>query len=159
MLVRHREGHRHLAVLLLAQLATVLPGHADRELALLGQAGVVHDPGPDRAAPFKRRQRVAAHRCQESVIIPGRLGDKVVQRLVGRADPERLDPGRHRLDALALARQQKTGGVGPQRCPPVGVAEHRAQKIDVCPEALLPARHRPPIRCRRPMDHSTDTSL
>ena len=98
--------------------------------------------------PFDRRQHVAAHRRQQGGIVPGRLGHEVVQRLVRRADPERLDPGRHRLDALALARQQQAGGVGPQRRPPVRVAEHRAQKLDLAPNRSSQPAICPPIRCR-----------
>ena len=56
VLVRHRQRHRDLAVVLLAELAAVLPRHADRMLALLGDAGVVDDPGPDRRLLLNRRQ-------------------------------------------------------------------------------------------------------
>ena len=87
---------------------------------------------------------MAAHGRQQGVAVPGGLGDEVVQGLVRRADPGRLDPGRHRLEALALARQQQAGGVGPQRLPPVRVAQHPAQPLDVAPEPLLPA-HRPDL--------------
>src|SRR3954454_18791741 len=45
------QGQRHgdLAVILLAQLAAVLARHADRVGSFLGKAGVVEDPGGDRA--------------------------------------------------------------------------------------------------------------
>jgi hypothetical protein len=36
-LVRHRHTHRHLAVVLFAEDAAVLPGHAHRVLAFLGE--------------------------------------------------------------------------------------------------------------------------
>jgi hypothetical protein len=61
-----------------------------------------------------------------------------------RTDPERLDPRRHRLKALALARQQQAGGVGPQRRAPIRMPEHVAQPFDVAPEPLLPRRHPQP---------------
>jgi hypothetical protein len=99
---------------------------------------------------LERRQRVAAHRREQGRVVPGRLGDKMVQRLVRRADPERLNPRCHRLDALALARQQEAGGVGAQRLAPVGVAEHRAQELDIAPKTIIPACHRPPARYHRP---------
>ena len=45
---RHRQADRDLAVVLLAQLAAILPRHADRVAALLGKACVVDDPRLDR---------------------------------------------------------------------------------------------------------------
>jgi hypothetical protein len=39
----------------------------------------------------------------------------MVHRLVLGLHTVRLDPRRHRLDALALARQQQAGAVGPRR--------------------------------------------
>ena len=41
-------GHRHLAIVLLAELTAILTRHADRMPALLGKAGVVDDPRLDR---------------------------------------------------------------------------------------------------------------
>src|SRR5262245_41407119 len=48
----HRQCHRHLAVVLLAELAAVLARNPDGMLALLGDAGVVDDPRPDRRPGF-----------------------------------------------------------------------------------------------------------
>src|SRR5205809_1035948 len=52
-------------------------------------------------------------------VVPGSLSDEVVQGLVRRAHAARVEARRHRLHALALARQQQAGGVGPQRPAPV----------------------------------------
>src|SRR4051812_26140117 len=38
------ERHRHLAIVLLAELAAILTRHPDRVPALLGEAGIVDDP-------------------------------------------------------------------------------------------------------------------
>jgi hypothetical protein len=92
-----------------------------------------------------RRQRVATHHRQQGGIVPAGLGNKVVQGLMRSPDPERSDPGRHRLDALALARQQQTGGIGPQRLAPIRVAEYVPQALSVGPEPLLPPRHPHPL--------------
>ena len=59
MVIGHRQAHRDLAVVLLAELAAILAGHADRMLALLGKAGVVDDPGADRSLLLERRQHLA----------------------------------------------------------------------------------------------------
>jgi hypothetical protein len=54
---------------------------------------------------------------------------------VGPAYFTRRHPGRHRLDALALTRQQQAGQIRYQRGAPVGVAENGGQALDVPIEA------------------------
>jgi len=44
MFVGNRQRYRDLAVVLLAELAAILPRNADRMPSLLGQAGIVDDP-------------------------------------------------------------------------------------------------------------------
>ena len=46
-----------------------------------------------------------------------------MQGLVGCLDMPRIEAGGHRLDALALARQQQTGAIAAQRGNPVGVTD------------------------------------
>jgi hypothetical protein len=50
-----------LAVVLLAQLTAILPGHPDRMPPLLGKARVIDDPRFDRPAILDRRQHKLAH--------------------------------------------------------------------------------------------------
>ena len=50
---------------------------------------------------------------------------------MGSLDPSGLNPGGYRLDALALARQQQAGAVAPGRRNAVGMAESRAQRLDI----------------------------
>ena len=68
-----------LAVVLLAQLAAVLPRDADRVLALFREAGVIDDRGLDRAECFDLRQRHLTHFGQHSLIGPGGDGDEMQQ--------------------------------------------------------------------------------
>ena len=69
-------------------------------------------PGPGRAPASRgaRRSRTAASRAASS---QAALATKWCKRLVRRADAGRVDAGRHRLDALALARQQQAGACRP----------------------------------------------
>ncbi len=127
-----REGDGDLAILLFAQLATVLPRDADRVAALLGGAGVIHEPTRDRPLARHGRQDGRAHR----LVAPGGVGDQVMQGLVRGLHPVRRQPGGHRLDALALARQQQPGAVGVERRPAVGVAERGGQGVEVGLEPL-----------------------
>jgi len=64
----------------------------------------------------------SANRSQQYYVVPWPLPDDVKQRLVLRTRPIGAQPRRHRLDALALARQQMPCAVdrnGPTRsaCP------------------------------------------
>src|SRR4051812_42053950 len=45
--IGERERHSHLAIVLLAELAAILARDPDRVPALLGEAGIVDDPGLD----------------------------------------------------------------------------------------------------------------
>jgi hypothetical protein len=56
VVVGDRERDRVLAVVLLAELAAILTGYANRMLALLGEPRVVDDPGFDRSVLLDHRQ-------------------------------------------------------------------------------------------------------
>ena len=60
-----------------------------------------------------------------------------MQRLVQAADIAGSQSGRHRLDALAPARQQQHRAIGLQRLNPVGMPHGRRQAVEVCRKALL----------------------
>jgi hypothetical protein len=100
-------------------------------LALLGKAGVVDDPGLDRAMLLDQGQHLGPDHAKHGRVGPVGLGDQVVQRLVGGLDPPGLNPRSHGLDALALARQQQAGAIPPGRADAVGMTESRAQRLDI----------------------------
>jgi hypothetical protein len=131
-LVRHGQAHCNLTVVLLAELSAVLSRHADRVLALLRKTRVVDDPGPDRPPGLDGRQRPVADRRQQRFIAPRCIGHEVMHRLMERSHPPRIDPRRHRLDALAISRQHQTHAIGPQRRRPIGVPCRYRQPLDKC---------------------------
>ena len=135
--VGKRQRDRRLAVVLLAQLAAILPRHPDRVLALLRKAGVVDDPSLDRASPLDRRQHQLAHLGQHPLVRPGSLADKMQQRLMLRRRSGRCRHRRHRLDALALARHHQPAAVVAQRLDPVGMADHPGQALDIARKTLV----------------------
>jgi hypothetical protein len=116
--LRRDRANRHadLAVAGLAQRAAVLPGDADRHLALFGKPGVVDHPrlGRDRLA-HPHRQPLA-----DRLPLPRRLIDELLQALLIAV----LQAGGHRLDALALA------------------IEHQPTQIHLAPAPLILAAHR-----------------
>jgi len=79
--------------------------------ALLGEAGVIDDPGGQRMFTRHGGQHLTANLPQQGRVAPGRLGHDVVQRLMHLAHVCRSQTRRHRLDALALDRQKKSLGV------------------------------------------------
>jgi hypothetical protein len=131
VIVGNRQADRHLAVVLLAELAAVLPRHADRVLALLGHAGVIDDQRSDLASPLDDGQDTGAHRREHRVIGPIGLGHEVMERLVRGLYPPRLHARGHRFDAFALARQQQPRTIRSERRGPVGMAECRRDRLDI----------------------------
>ena len=79
MIIGGRQAHRHLAVVLFAELTAVLPGHANRVLALFRHTGVIDDQGSDRAAPLDNGQDAGAHRRENCVFGPVGLRHEVMQ--------------------------------------------------------------------------------
>src|SRR4051812_9113877 len=151
VLVGQGQTDRYLTIFFLAQRRTVLSGDANRVPAGLGDAGVVEDPGLDRTGLLERRQSAPADDVEHRLIVPRRLGDEVVQRLVGCLDMQRIEPGGHRLDAFAPTRQQQTGAVAAQRADPVSVADHLRHFSDIGLEPDLTAGIG---RNRRTFDHA-----
>ena len=127
MSIGQRQRHCDLAIVLLAELAAILPGHAHRMRALLGKARVIDDPGLDRPMSLDRRQNHLANFCQHPLVRPAPLADKMQQRLMLRRRRHRS----HRLHALALARQHQALTVIPQWLGPVGVTDHAHKFFDI----------------------------
>ena len=111
VMIGDRQRHRHLTIVLLAELPAVLPRHPDRVPPLLGKARIVDDPRLDRPLPLDRRQHHLAHLAQYPFVRPAALADKMQQRLVLRRRARRSCYCRHRLHALALARHHQTHAV------------------------------------------------
>src|SRR6202022_405974 len=78
-----------------------------------------------------RRQPHLAPFGHPLLVRPWRDTDKMQQRLVLRRRPCRRGPRRHRLDALALARQHQTGAIIAQRPSPVNVTNYAHKPLDI----------------------------
>jgi len=106
MITGRRQAHRDLAVVLFAKLPAALPRHADRVRALLRDCGVADDQRADRAALLHHRQDAGAYCRQHRLVRPIGLCHQVMQRVMRRPHEPGVHPGGHRLDALAITRQQ-----------------------------------------------------
>src|SRR3954467_9688128 len=126
-----RERHGHLAIVLLAELAAILARHPDRVPALLGEAGIVDDPGLDGPSTLDGRQDQVAHRGEPGRIRPRRLTNEMQQRLVLGGNPGRGRDRGHRLYALAPGRHEQTRAVVAQGCGAVGVADDSDQRPNI----------------------------
>ena len=143
------QADRHLAVGRFAQCAAVLALHARRVLACLGKARFINDPvggrrgGGDFGQPFQKR-----------VGRPRTVANEVVQVLVALTQT-----CCHRLDALALAIQQKPAHVHARPAASFRAAQPRRQLREKTFQPFvqplqLPRLH--PPRCRRTLQNSSD---
>jgi hypothetical protein len=110
-------------------LPAVLPRHADRQRALLRQRRVVDHQRRVRTA--QQLVGLFGQHAPERAVVPGRAGDEVLQLVV----PGQAEAGRHRLQALALARAEQPAQVerrpGPARLPAERGEEGRQPSIQV----------------------------
>ena len=154
IVIGQRQRHRNLTVVLLAELAAILPGHPDRVPPLLGKARVVDDPGRDRPAALDRRQHQLAYFGQHRRVRPRRVADKMKQRLMLRGNLCRCRHRRHRLDALAFNRHQQPQTVIMHRLLSIGMTQHDTERLDIgrktrfTPLTRCTVHPGPPIRIR-----------
>src|SRR6516165_835086 len=125
MLVGYRQRDCDLTIVLLAKLAAILPGDADRMNALLGQTRVVDDPGAYLAAPLDAGENKGSNLPQQVLLRPVGVGDKMVQRLMRALNAAGLDAGCYRLNALALARKDEPRTVRAKRRAPIRMPQVR----------------------------------
>jgi hypothetical protein len=127
--MRESERHSDLAILLLAQLTTVLPLDSDRMLTAFGKACVVNNPTFDLAQMKQRRQGALADYTQERTVIPGCDRDEMMQGLMLGTDMHGINPRRNRLYAFSLARQKQPFKIITKRPDAISViklfAQHR----------------------------------
>ena len=100
--MRHRHAHGHLAVVLFAQHPAVLPCHAHGVTAFFRDPGIVDHPRGDGPVAIQRRQQDVAGSLEHGGGVPRGVRDEVMHGLVTRAHMAGIDPGGHRLDALAI---------------------------------------------------------
>src|SRR5215469_9996107 len=83
-IVSKRQRHSDLTICLFAELPAVLMRDSNRVLSFLRKAGVVDDPGFDRAMALDLGQHHLAHLRQDRVVRPCPLPNKMQQRLMLR---------------------------------------------------------------------------
>src|SRR3954447_1771438 len=148
---------RDLAVVPLAELAAILTRHPDRVSAFLRKAGVVDNPGFNRAAAFDDRQDQLLYSAENPLIRPRRIGEEMQQRLVLGRDPGRRRYRRDRLHALALARQQQAQAIITQRLHPIRMPDHLGERLDIGREPFLPILAHAPFPQDNPFEDSSDS--
>jgi hypothetical protein len=142
MMICKRKGYGDLTIVLLAQLAAILPCNTDRMPPFLGKARIIDDPSFDRPVAFDVRKHHLPNFGQNLLVRPVTLTDKMQQRLMLGCCALRRRHRRHGLDALAMARHHQTGAVIAKRFGPGRVPDHADQTINKCRK---PRRHVP--RC------------
>ena len=79
MVVGDRQAYGNLAVVLLAELAAILTGNANRTGSFLRVASIVDDPGTNSAVSLNDWHDFVADCRQHCRIRPVGFGDQVVQ--------------------------------------------------------------------------------
>src|SRR5580658_2917175 len=138
---RDREAHAGLTVSDLAERAAVLALHADRVLALLREAGVVHDPGRHGLLPLKCPDDVASSLPPHALVVPRALAQKVEQPRLHSLARRRIArrTSSDRLDALSLAVTEDPVGVHGERLPLRSPTKMLADRVRE--EPFKPALH------------------
>ena len=131
MAIGQRQRHRHLAVVLLAELTAILPRHADRMPPLLGKARVVNDPRRNRAVPLDLRQHHLAHLGQYPLVGPTAQTDEMQQRLMLGRHPRRRRHRRQRFHALAFTRHHQAHAIVSQWTRSILVADYTHKPLDI----------------------------
>jgi hypothetical protein len=106
--------------------------------AFFRQAGIVDDPGRNRAGLGHRSQRIVARTAQQGLIAPGSIGHHMVQRLMHAPNIFRGQPRCHRLDRLALSRQQQPSAVQLERNNAIRMPGSLRQTVKIARQPLLP---------------------
>jgi hypothetical protein len=106
--IAHRKTYCCLAVIVFADLTAVLPGNSHRVLSLFGKTGVIHDPRHHRAILLHGWKHLPSYLTQHLFVVPGRVRNQVMQRLVHAANIVRSQTCSHWLNALAISGQQQS---------------------------------------------------
>jgi hypothetical protein len=153
----HRHTYRYLAVVLLAQLAAILPGYTDRVMAFLGETRVIDDPGLDWLVSGDRWQHSLTYAGQHRLIRPRCLRHKMQQRLVLRRGSLRRSHRCQWFDALAALGRQQPDTIVLKWSDPVGMAQHRCQVCRIGaeprfrPRLIVKIHPTPPGKCESPL--------
>jgi hypothetical protein len=99
----YRKADRYPAVILLANLATILSGHSYGLTPLLGKSGVIDHPCHHRVTAQNRRDHKIQTPIQYRFVAPRRVGNHMMQRLMHAPHLVGSESGGHGFDALTLA--------------------------------------------------------
>ncbi len=125
-----RQTHRHLTIVLLAQLPAILACYAHRMDSFFRKSGVVHDP-IKTALRSKLGRDPIAHTLKNRFVRPLRLRHQVMQRLMFRAHMQRIGMRRQRFHALAFKRQHQPSTVIGKTTVAIAVTQCFAKLFDV----------------------------
>jgi len=124
---RQRRAHCHAPVFPFRHLSAVSTYDACRMLALLGKAGVIHDPGHHRSLLLHGWQHLLTHMIEQGLVAPARLGRRITRGLACGLNLARVELRRHGLDAFppGLRFRAPVQVFAPQRPTPVRLPPQR----------------------------------
>ena len=140
--MRKSERDGDLAIVRLAQLATVLPLNPDRMLTAFRKPSVVNNPAFDFAQMKQGWQGAPTNHAQERTIIPGCDCDEVMQRLMFGAGVTGINPRCNRLNAFSLALQEQPRKIITKRLDAISVIKLSAQQRKIIFKPLFAGQKR-----------------
>jgi hypothetical protein len=141
-LMRNSERDGDLAIIRLAQLATVLPLDPDRMLTAFWKPSVVNNPAFDLAQMKQGWQCVLTNHAQERTVIPGCDCDEVMQRLMFGAGVTGINPRCDRLNAFSPAMQEQPRKIIAKRRDAISVIKLSAQQRKIVFKPLFAGQKR-----------------
>src|SRR5690349_6779294 len=130
------ETHSDLTIIDSSQRPRVLTSDSDRVLTLLRMSRVVDD---ERLDAGQLAVELARQSREHLAVGPRADGDALLQALAHRLNLAAVvdQPGRHRLDALSLAVEQKPGDVPTHRAPPLGPPHVGDHRVDILAQVAI----------------------
>jgi hypothetical protein len=98
---------------------------------LFRNAGVIDDPASRGAMALHCIEYMGSRNSEYRCVIPFGIRDKMMHRLVLRANVARIYHCRHRLNTLSLARQQQPGKIGFERLTSVSMLDSSRNLVDI----------------------------
>jgi hypothetical protein len=127
----HGQAHSALAVGSFAEGPAILMRNANRMGSLFGEPRVINDPGFDGSLEFHGLASIIPGHAENRFIRPTCLGYQVMQGLVPRLYMNRVQPGRHGLNAFPVPWQDQPLAIQSQGLPAIGMTSGLCQQTDI----------------------------
>jgi hypothetical protein len=132
-----RQADDRLPVVLFADLSAGLLVDADGVFAFLRKNRIVDDPGGNGMATGHLRENVLADALEKELVVPGRLGDNLMQGLVSVLEIIRVETSGHGFSGFVFSEQEEAEAVAGEGLMPVSLSYRLRQTLREGGKTLL----------------------